>query len=117
MTQVSVVEVIPVENELHSPVRFRMAAQEQLKAFLRFEERGLELVGLFHSHPAGPVHPSPTDLAEFAYPGVLTVILAPGERARPAGAAAFLPRAYAIDGVLSAAAHFTEVPITLLPAG
>ena len=30
--------VLPVTNELHSPVRFRMSPQEQLEAFLRFEE-------------------------------------------------------------------------------
>jgi proteasome lid subunit RPN8/RPN11 len=66
--------VLPVTNELHSPVRFRMAPLEQLQAFQRLEERGLDLVALFHSHPAGPDRPSPTDLAEFAYPGVLTLI-------------------------------------------
>jgi proteasome lid subunit RPN8/RPN11 len=69
--------ILPVENELHSPVRFRMAPAEQLKAFYWLEEQNLELSAIFHSHPQGPEHPSETDLADFAYPGVLMLILSP----------------------------------------
>lgn len=69
--------VLPVTNELHSPVRFRMLPQEQLEAFLRFEEAGLELIGVFHSHPHGPVTPSPSDMAEWMYADVKSLIWAP----------------------------------------
>ena len=67
----------PVENELHSPVRFRMQALQQLAAMMQFDAAGLELLAIFHSHPRGPEHPSATDVAEFYYPGVLVVIGAP----------------------------------------
>jgi proteasome lid subunit RPN8/RPN11 len=66
--------VCEITNALHSPVRFRMAEQEQVNAFLELEQRGWELLAIYHSHPNGPPGPSPTDLAEFAYPGVLYVI-------------------------------------------
>jgi proteasome lid subunit RPN8/RPN11 len=66
-----------VENELHSPVRFQMAPLSQLKAFLQMEEFEVELLGIFHSHPAGPDAPSRTDIAEFYYPGTATLILSP----------------------------------------
>ncbi len=66
--------VLPVSNALHSPVRFRMDAREQLRAMTWIEGQGLELVGIYHSHPQGPPAPSATDLAEYAYPGVLYVI-------------------------------------------
>jgi proteasome lid subunit RPN8/RPN11 len=69
--------VLAVPNALNSPLRFRMAPAEQLKAFYALEARGLELLAVFHSHPAGPNHPSATDLAEFAYPGVLYLIWSP----------------------------------------
>ena len=69
--------VLPVTNELHSPVRFRMSPQEQLDAFLRFEQAGLELIGIFHSHPRGPATPSPTDIAEWMYADVKSLIWAP----------------------------------------
>jgi proteasome lid subunit RPN8/RPN11 len=31
-------------------------------------------LGIYHSHPHGPAEPSPTDIAEFAYPGVFYLI-------------------------------------------
>ncbi len=60
-------EVIPVRNQARSPFRFRMDPQEQLRAFNWIEARGWELLAIFHSHPAGPAHPSATDIAEAAY--------------------------------------------------
>ena len=81
---VQVQAVLPITNALHSPVRFRMDPEEQLKAFYYLDEHNLELVTIFHSHPAGPEHPSPTDLAEFAYPGVFTLILFPAQADLPA---------------------------------
>jgi proteasome lid subunit RPN8/RPN11 len=65
----------PVTNRLHSPVRFEMEPVEQLNAMLWAEENGLDIVAIYHSHPLGPVVPSPTDLSEFAYPGVVYLIL------------------------------------------
>jgi proteasome lid subunit RPN8/RPN11 len=44
-------EVIPITNELHSTVRFRMDPIEQLRAFQLIDDQGLELVGIYHSHP------------------------------------------------------------------
>ena len=60
-------EVIPVTNEARSPVRFRMDPREQLRAFESMDANGLDLIGIFHSHPDGPAGPSVTDVAEAAY--------------------------------------------------
>ena len=98
---------LPVENALHSRVRFRMEPSAQLQAFYALEEQGLELLAVFHSHPRGPEHPSPTDLAEFAYPGVLSLILFPRD------GAAWQVRAYAIHGTYSEESGFSEVPVVL----
>jgi len=70
--------ILPVTNQLHSPVRFYMDPLEQLKALSWLDDNGLELVAIFHTHPVGPSDPSPTDLSEFAYPGVVYLILSPG---------------------------------------
>ncbi|OGO13967.1 MAG: hypothetical protein A2Y93_04625 [Chloroflexi bacterium RBG_13_68_17] len=69
--------VLPVENAAASPTRFRMAPQGQLDALFSLERRGLELVAIYHSHPAGPVMPSATDLEEAAYPEAAYLIWAP----------------------------------------
>ncbi|MCI0610703.1 MAG: M67 family metallopeptidase [Anaerolineae bacterium] len=60
-------EVIFVRNQAQSPVRFVMDPYEQLKAFDWIESNGLDLLGIFHSHPAGPETASVTDIAEAAY--------------------------------------------------
>jgi proteasome lid subunit RPN8/RPN11 len=57
-----------ISNEERSPVRFRMEPRAQWRAFQRFEAAGLDLVGIYHSHPNGPDHLSPTDIAEALYP-------------------------------------------------
>jgi proteasome lid subunit RPN8/RPN11 len=72
-----VAEVIPVTNSARSPSRFRMEPREQIRAFQQIDARGQALLGIFHSHPGGaspgmlpPGGPSPTDIAEAAFPVV-----------------------------------------------
>jgi proteasome lid subunit RPN8/RPN11 len=63
----SVRKVLPVRNQAQSPVRFVMDPYEQLQAFEWIDSLELELVGIFHSHPAGPETVSATDIREAAY--------------------------------------------------
>lgn len=67
-------KMIGVLNQAQSPVRFVMDPYEQLHAFDWLDSNGLDLVGIFHSHPAGPETASPTDILEAAY-AVVHVIL------------------------------------------
>ena len=67
-------KMIGVLNQAQSPVRFVMDPYEQLHAFDWIESNGLDLVGIFHSHPAGPEIVSATDILEAAY-AVVHVIL------------------------------------------
>ncbi len=60
-------KVLLVRNQAQSPVRFVMDPYEQLHAFQWIESHTLDLVGIFHSHPAGPETVSATDVAEAAY--------------------------------------------------
>ena len=60
-------KVIPVRNQAQSPVRFVMDPYEQLRAFEWIEANRLELVGIFHSHPAGPETASAADIDQAAY--------------------------------------------------
>jgi proteasome lid subunit RPN8/RPN11 len=65
--QGKVEKVLPVRNQAQSPVRFVMDPYEQLQAFEWIDSQGLELIGIFHSHPTGPETVSPTDIREAAY--------------------------------------------------
>lgn len=66
----------PVSNIAPDPQRqFFMAPQEQIEAMRCMRERGEELFGIYHSHPATPPLPSRSDLIQAAYPGVLYLII------------------------------------------
>lgn len=66
-------KVLIVRNQAQSPLRFVMDPYEQLEAFEWIESHGLDLVGIFHSHPAGPETASATDIAEAAYEAVSVI--------------------------------------------
>lgn len=47
---------------------------ETLTKQIDFEEAGLELVAIYHSHPHGPAFPSETDVERAAYPDAFYLI-------------------------------------------
>ena len=70
----AVERVIPVANAAQSPDRFRMEPAAQVRAFQEMENQGLQLLGIFHSHPSHAGDrtqvlegPSETDVREAAY--------------------------------------------------
>ena len=72
--------VIEVTNRAQSPARFVMEPIEQLHAFEWIDSQDLELVAIFHSHPAGPETVSPTDIADSAY-DVAQIVLSRADNA------------------------------------
>ena len=97
--------VFPVTNQLHSPVRFRMDAAEQLAGFLQVEAKGLDLIAIYHSHPTGPEFPSSTDLNEFAYPECAAIIVSMAENGWKARAFSMSPN------------EFKEIELVIEPEG
>ena len=59
---------------LHKEVQKGLEAISKLVNEL-IEEFGLELLVIYHSHPNGTAHPSPSDISQFFYPGVYSLIL------------------------------------------
>lgn len=72
--------VLSVKNITQNPKTFLMEPRQQLKAFEWIESRGMELLGIYHSHPAGPETLSPTDVREAAYPVVQVVLSREGDQ-------------------------------------
>lgn len=61
----------PLKNVALRPAReYRADELEVLRALKAMRREGLELLGIYHSHPAGPSWPSETDvqLARYAVP-------------------------------------------------
>lgn len=77
---VSVCSVHPTENlsstRLHD--RYEVDPREIVKVDRAAEQRGLDIVGFYHSHPDHPPAPSATD-AESAWPGYIYLIVAVAE--------------------------------------
>ena len=71
-----IVEAVRARNIADSPgSRFLIDPADHFAARRAARERGLEVIGFYHSHPASPAEPSPSDLAEFSYPGSLYLIV------------------------------------------
>jgi proteasome lid subunit RPN8/RPN11 len=78
-------------NLAASSASFELDPAEIVAADAAAREHGLELVGTWHSHPAGPATPSRRD-AEHAWSGWIAVIVSLERRAAPE------LRAWAFDG-------------------
>lgn len=71
------VETVPLENAASSDVRrnrFTFDARAFARAERALEERGLGVLGIYHSHPQAPAWPSPFDL-ENAWPSYAYLIV------------------------------------------
>jgi len=91
--------VLPIENAEHSPVRYTMEPRALVAALARFEAAGMDLLGVFHSHPSGPFGVSDSDMREWRYRETALMVCVPG-RAGWQGRAYFI-----VDG------QATEIPV------
>ena len=56
--------------------RYQLTAADYRAADQAAQEQGLDVVGVYHSHPDHPARPSETDLEEATFPGFTYVIVA-----------------------------------------
>lgn len=56
-----VLNVVLTPNRMQSPVRFAIPDEDIIRAYRTAAEEGMEVVGVYHSHPASPAAPSGTD--------------------------------------------------------
>ncbi len=58
--------------------RYAIAPEQLIEIFNDVGDRGLEILGFYHSHPSGPTSPSNIDLTEATWDGCSYAILHPG---------------------------------------
>ncbi|MGQ4556100.1 desampylase [Halobellus sp. GM3] len=76
-----VTELRPIANAADAPeIRYAMDPAELLGVLDRVDADGLDVVGFYHSHPAGPPAPSETDAAEATWTDYSYAICALGGR-------------------------------------
>jgi len=71
----AVMEAAAARNMADVPTRFLIDPQDHIDAIRRARQRGLQVVGFYHSHPHSSAVPSETDRAEANYPDHLYLIV------------------------------------------
>jgi proteasome lid subunit RPN8/RPN11 len=66
-TVLEICEAMPTANIAEGESRFEIEPADHIAARRSARERGLAIVGVYHSHPQTPALPSPRDLAEASY--------------------------------------------------
>ena len=66
---------VPARNVRRSSSRYRVHPEDHFRAIRTARDRGLTVLGAYHSHPASEADPSSTDLAEASYPEYVYAIV------------------------------------------
>jgi proteasome lid subunit RPN8/RPN11 len=75
--------VFEMTNVEKSPVSFFMDGKEQLKVMKEIRNLGLEMAGIYHSHPSSPAYPSVHDVELAFYAEISYVIVSLLEDTNP----------------------------------
>ena len=59
--QIIIKEIFLAKNIENSPVNFTISPEELITAYSTAEKKGLDVSGIFHSHPSSVAYPSSTD--------------------------------------------------------
>ena len=57
----TILEIFPAKNIEESPVNFTISNEQLIEAYQTAENKELEIIGIFHSHPNSIAVPSETD--------------------------------------------------------
>lgn len=62
-------KVYCMTNARPGPVSYEMDPEEQFRVLNDLRQEGLDLIGIFHSHPGGRAYPSAIDVEKAYWPG------------------------------------------------
>jgi proteasome lid subunit RPN8/RPN11 len=73
-----ITQAFPAQNAAkHPATAYEIAAKELFRIMREIRAGGLELLGIYHSHPKGDNQPSPRDVERAYYPDAAYFILSP----------------------------------------
>ena len=64
-------KVYSMTNAKPGPTYYEMEPDEQFRVMKDIREKGLLMIGIYHSHPSGPAYPSRVDIEKAYWPGTL----------------------------------------------
>lgn len=77
-----ITHIYPAANGLASATAYEIAPQELFRSMRQMRSDGVQLMGIYHSHPRGENYPSPTDIARAYYSDAVYFIASPAPDAR-----------------------------------
>jgi [CysO sulfur-carrier protein]-S-L-cysteine hydrolase len=72
-----ITRAFPGKNALASATAYEMAPEELFRLMKEIRAAGLEMLGIYHSHPRGENLPSPRDIERAYYPDAVHFIISP----------------------------------------
>lgn len=76
--------IFPGRNSEASPSRYRVADEELVRILHEIDDRGWDVVAIYHSHVSSDAYPSPTDIELAAYSDAVYIIVSLKDAAQPA---------------------------------
>jgi proteasome lid subunit RPN8/RPN11 len=74
----AITATFPARNVHPTPATaYEIAPKELFKLFREIRAQGLDILGIYHSHPTGDNSPSPTDIERAYYPDAAYFIISP----------------------------------------
>jgi proteasome lid subunit RPN8/RPN11 len=72
-----ITSILPATNALASATAYEIAPEELFRLVREIRAAGLDLMGIYHSHPQDKNEPSPRDIERAYYPEAAYFILSP----------------------------------------
>lgn len=82
-TEDHVVKLYRARNADCSPVSYRLQPEEQYRIFMDVEEKGWDILGIYHSHPTSAAVPSGIDLKQAYYPEAVYFVVSLADPVKP----------------------------------